>query len=320
VPATLRQPFYAPGRPQAHGEFDHIWDYILGHVPLEEARWKRFNDYYVNCIRNVDRSLEALLAELQALGLDQDTIVVFTADHGEMAGAHGLRGKGPFAYRESTHLPFYVIHPDVTGAQQCNALSSHIDFVPTLLSMAGVRPERAGEIAGRALPGKDLSPLLSSPARQAIDAARSATLFTYSGLASNDAGVFDFAAKAIVAGRNPKEEAKRQGFRPDLKKRGHVRSAFDGRFRFTRYFAPVDHNSPATIEELFKWNDVELYDLDRDPAEMNNLAADRAANGDLIMTMSRKLEAVIKDEIGKDDGRGLPELPSITWGIDKVDL
>jgi arylsulfatase len=320
VPASLRQPFDAPGRPKAHGEFDRIWDYVLGNVPLEEARWKRFNDYYVNCIRNVDRSLEALLAELEALQLDQNTILVFTADHGEMAGAHGLRGKGPFAYRESTHLPLHVVHPDVAGGQQCKALSSHIDLVPTLLAMAGVKADRAGGLAGRALPGRDLSGLLANPGSQAIDAARPATLFTYSGLASNDAGVFDFAARAVIAGKDPKEEAKKQGFRPDLKKRGHVRSAFDGRYRFTRYFAPVDHNSPATLDELFKWNDVELYDLQSDPSEVDNLANDRAKNAQALATMNGKLEAVIKAEIGKDDGRELPDIKGVTWGLDKVDL
>jgi arylsulfatase A-like enzyme len=320
VPASLRQPFDAPGRPRAHREFDHIWDNILGNVPLDDARWKRFNDYYINCIRNVDRSIEAVLAELEALGLSRRTIVVFTADHGEMAGAHGLRGKGPFAYRETNHLPLTVIHPDVAGGQQCKALSSHIDFAPTLLSMAGVKADRAGELAGRGLPGKDLSPLLNNPGGQPVDAARPATLFTYSGLASNDSGVFDFAAKAVMAGKNPKEEAKRQGFRPDLRKRGHVRSAFDGRYRFTRYFAPVDHNSPATLDELFKWNDVELYDLQSDPGETSNLAVDRAANAALLASMNGKLEAVIKAEIGKDDGRELPDVAGVTWGLDKVDL
>ena len=320
IPASLRQPFDAPGRPRAHGEFDRIWDHILGNVPLEDARWKRFNDYYLNCIRNVDRSIEALLAELQALGLDENTIVVFTADHGEMAGAHGLRGKGPFAYRESNHLPLYIVHPDVKGGQQCQSLSGHIDLAPTLLSMAGVAPDRAAEFAGRTLPGKNLAPLLAGPGTRTIDAARPATLFTYSGLASNDAGVFDFAAKAALAGKDPKEEAKKQGFRPDLKKRGHVRSAFDGRHRFTRYFAPVDHNSPVTLDELFKWNDVELYDLANDPGEMSNLALDRAKNADALTAMNAKLEALIKAEIGKDDGRELPDIPNITWGIDKVDL
>ena len=320
VPSSLRQPFDAPGRPRAHGEFDHVWDYILGNVPLEDARWKRFNDYYVNCIRNVDQQIEALLSELDALDLAKDTIVVFTSDHGEMAGSHGLRGKGPFAYRETNHLPLHIVHPDVVGGQQCRALSSHIDFAPTLLSMAGVTPDRAAEIAGRALPGKDLSPLLASPGSQAIDAARPAALFTYSGLASNDAGVFDFAARAVMAGKDPKEEAKKQGFRPDLRKRGHVRSAFDGRYRFTRYFSPLDHNSPTTLDELFKWNDVELYDLENDPGEMLNLATDRTRNADLLTTMNGKLEALIEREIGKDDGRELPDIAGITWGVDKVDL
>ena len=319
IPASLRQPFDAPGRPKAHGEFDRIWDYILGNVPLEDVRWKRFNDYYLNCIRNVDRSIEALLAELEALKLDQNTIVVFTADHGEMAGAHGLRGKGPFAYHETNHLPLYIVHPDVKGGQQCKSLTSHIDLAPTLLSMAGVKSGRVAEVA-RPLPGKDLTPLLSNPGSHEVDAARPATLFTYSGLASNDASVFDFAAKAVMAGKDPKEEAKRQGFKPDLKKRGHVRSTFDGRYRFTRYFSPLDHNSPTTLDELFKWNDVELFDLAKDPGEMNNLAADRAANAELLATMSAKLEAVIKAEIGKDDGRELPDIAGVTWGLDKVDL
>jgi arylsulfatase len=218
--------------------------------------------------------------------------VIYTSDHGEMAGAHSLRGKGPFTYQESSHLPLYIVHPDVKGGQQCKSLSGHIDFVPTMLSMAGVKADRAGEIAGRALPGKDLSPLLANPGSQAIDAARSATLFTYSGLASNDSAVFDFAAKAVMAGR----------------------------YRFTRYFAPIDHNSPTTLDELFKWNDVELYDLVKDPGEMKNLATDRGANASLLQTMNGKLEAVIKAEIGKDDGRELPDIPNITWGLDKVDL
>lgn len=319
-PANLRQPFDAPGRPKAHGEFDRVWDYILGHVPLEDVRWKRFNEYYLNCIRNVDRSIEAVLVELEALNLSQTTIVVFTSDHGEMAGAHGLRGKGPFAYQQTSHLPLYMIHPDVKGGQQCQSLTSHIDLVPTLLSMAGVDNGRAAELAGRKLPGHDLSALLNNPGSKPVDAARPATLFTYSGLASNDAAVFDFAARAVMAGKDPKEEAKRQGFRPDLKKRGHVRSTFDGRYRFTRYFAPVDHNSPTTLDELFRWNDVELFDLERDPEEIENLAVDRIANGALLMTMNAKLEAVIRAEIGKDDGRELPDVTGVTWGLDKVDL
>ena len=88
----------------------------------------------------------------------------------------------------------------------------------------------------------------------------------------------------------------------------------------TLTFAPIDRNSPTTLDELFKWNDVELFDLTSDPAEMNNLAVARTANANLLATMNGKLEAVIKLEIGKDDGRELPNIAGIDWGVDKIDL
>ncbi|WP_454175421.1 sulfatase-like hydrolase/transferase [Gordonia sputi] len=69
-----------------------------------------------------------MLTELDNLGLGDNTIVVFTSDHGEMGGAHGLRGKGPFAYEECIHLPMHVRHPDVTGGQSMNAMTGHIDL------------------------------------------------------------------------------------------------------------------------------------------------------------------------------------------------
>ena len=103
-----------------------------------------------------------------------------------------------------------------------------------------------------------------------------------------------------------------------MKKRGNLRTVFDGRYKFTRYFSPLDHNRPTTFDELYKWNDVELYDLNTDPEEMVNLGADSTKNRDLILTMSAKLEALIKAEIGIDDGRELPNIPLVNWAIDRV--
>jgi arylsulfatase A-like enzyme len=172
LPQTLREPLDAPGRPKAHGEYLKIWRYLLGEIPLEEDRWRRLHDYYINCIRAVDAEVAKILKELDALNLSERTIIVFTSDHGEQAGAHGLHGKGPFAYHESIHLPFHVVHPDVRPEQDCVALTSHIDMVPTLLAMGGVAPERVGELAGRELPGKDLTPLLSNPGAAPLHAVR----------------------------------------------------------------------------------------------------------------------------------------------------
>ena len=56
------------------------------------------------------------------------------------------------------------------------------------------------------------------------------------------------------------------------------------------------------------------------PEEMVNLAADRAGNHDLIVGMNQKLEVLIKAEIGIDDGREMPDIPSIEWTIDRVDM
>lgn len=320
VAATLREPMDKPGRPKAHGEFLKIWNYILGYIPLEQERWRRFNDFYINSIRAVDAQLHNVINELDALGLSDNTIIIYTTDHGEAGGAHGLHGKGPFAYEETMHLPLYVVHPDVKGGQNCRSLTGHIDLVPTILSMAGASKDQAASFAGRQLPGKDISAVMTNPGAAGVNTLRDSVLFTYSGLASNDSEIFRINTEAKVAGKKPIVELVKEGYRPDMKKRGSVRTAFDGRYKFSRYFAPVEHNQPKNIDELYRYNDVELFDLRTDPTEVKNLAADRAANAKLIMTMSEKLEAVIKTEIGVDNGRELPNIPTVDWTVSKADL
>lgn len=320
LPANLRQPMDAPGRPAAHGEFDRAWGYTLGSIPMEPARWERFNDFYFNSLRSADLQLSAILDELDALGLAENTIVIFTSDHGEMGGAHGLRGKGPFAYEEAIRLPFIVSHPDVAGGQDCNALTGHVDIVPSILSMCGVDAARRAEVAGRELPGKDFSTVLTSPAAADVHAVRDSVLFTYSGIATNDSDLIRLVAEAKAAGQDPRGAVKKSGYRPNMKKRGSLRTVFDGRYKFTRYFSPMERNRPGSLDELYRWNDVELFDLASDPSEMTNLASDRKGNAELISAMNVKLEAVIKAEIGVDDGREMPRVEGIEWNIDRLDL
>lgn len=320
LPASLRQPLDEAGRPQAHSEFMKAWGYTLGTIPPKDANWHRFNNYYLNSIRAVDQQLLALLTELEDLGMADDTVIVFTADHGEMAGSHGLRGKGPFAYRETMNVPFYIVHPDVAGGRTCQALTSHIDIVPTLLSIAGADKAKVTEWAGRELPGKDISPVLQNPAKAEPHAVRDKTLFAYSGIATNDSEMIRLIAEAKAAGKDPKKAIKEAGYKPNLKKRGSVRTVFDGRYKFSRYFSPLERNSPKTLDELFAHNDVELFDLKTDPTEMKNLALDRKTHGDLLLAMNAKLADVIKAEFGADDGREMPKFPGITWAIDRIDL
>lgn len=315
VPKNLNQPMSGSGRPGAHVEFQKVWDYVLGHVPLEEARWRRLNNFYLNSIRAVDLQIHSILNELDALGLSDRTIIVFTSDHGEMGGAHGgLRGKGPTPYEEVTHLPLFMVHPDVKGGQETRALSGHIDILPTLLSFAGVAPGRAAELAGRNLPGKDLSAALQRPGTAPVNTVREAALFTYSGLFANDSEFFGEVLKGVAGGKDLTTAFKTSG-QPNLRKRGTVRTAVDGRYKFTRYFGPTQHNTPKTFDELYQNNDVELFDLSKDQTEMTNLAATKGQNKELVMTMNTKLNNVIKDEIGVDDGREMPDVKGISWAL-----
>ncbi len=318
LPKSLTQPFDQPGRPGAHGEYQRSWDILLGRIPPDPARWQRYTDFYINSIRAADANVLRLLNELDALGIADRTIVVFTSDHGEMSGAHGLRNKGPFAYEENTHVPFYVVHPDRPGGKATRALTSHIDVVPTLLTLAGASPEEARRYAGRRLPGKDLSALLDRPEAAGTHAVRDTVFFTYSGLVFNDSAFL----AAVVKARQTKKaggKAVMPDIRADLTKRGTIRMVFDGRYKFSRYFAPTHRNSPQGLDQLYAENDVELLDVRKDPHEMTNLAAKKGGNADLVMSMSAKLEHAISDEIGSDDGREMPDFKGIKWTVGRFD-
>ena len=122
----------------------------------------------------------------------------------------------------------------------------------------------------------------------------------------------DFMAKVVAMMAQPDGKAKVQAaakdgsLRPDLSKRGAIRSVFDGRHQFTRYFSPRQHNRPTSLEALFRLNDVELFDLERDPNEVTNLAVDRAKHADLLLAMNDKLNRLIDAEVGEDIGQVLP--------------
>ncbi|MEH6633847.1 MAG: sulfatase-like hydrolase/transferase, partial [Halopseudomonas aestusnigri] len=124
LPGSRKQSISETGRPAAHLDFRNSNAAMLGAIPNEDARWKRLNNYYFNCLQDVDRNLVNILDELEALGIADNTIVIFTADHGELAGAHGLVGKGATAYREQNHVPFTIVHPAFEGNKRCKAVTS----------------------------------------------------------------------------------------------------------------------------------------------------------------------------------------------------
>jgi len=316
LPESRHEPWDLPGRPEAHRNYQYSMGQLVGRFPNQDARWRRQRDYYLSCIKDSDRKVERILRELDDLGLTDNTIVVMTGDHGELGGAHGMSGKGATAFREQNHVPLLIRHPDpmVPPGKVCNALTSHVDLTPTLLAMT----HADGPKAAADLPGKDFSRLLRSPANADIHAVRGGALFCYNMWLFLDPNYVGRVADFIRANGTEGVPAfvKKEGLKPDLEHiRGGIRSIYDGRYRFSRYFPNTKHNLPKTLEELFSVNDVECYDLKNDPNETNNLAVKRKANGDLLMAMNAKLTDLIGAEVGDDHGQMFPS--GRNWAIAK---
>jgi arylsulfatase A-like enzyme len=307
--STLDEPLRAPGRPGAHWEFYQGTANVMGEIPTARRdMWRAYNDYYLNLLQEGDRHVGQLLAALDDLDLWKDTVVVFTADHGELAGSHGgLRNKGPVSYEQNVHVPMIVVHPDVRGGRTTRALTSHIDVLPTLVSLTGAPADATREVT-KGLPGRDFSTVLRDPAGARPDAVRPGILFNYVGLSTVDARFFTSLFQAGGGkGKFAMTSAELSTNHPDLSKRGFVAMTFDGRHKFARYYAPSQFNTPRTIDEILAWNDVELFDLVADPEERRNLATDPGRNEALIVRMNDLLNQLIAREVGANDGQFLPE-------------
>jgi arylsulfatase len=298
------EPVEGPGHPSAQVQYLEGYSYWMGNIPAGRAdMWQIYYNYYLNLLRDNDRMMQTVLDTLTDLDLWESTIVVQTADHGEMGGSHGgLRGKGPFPYEEETHVPFVIVHPDYPGGRRCGAVTSHIDLVPTLAGLTGRSAEERAA-ATKGMPGHDLSPLLVKGESAAAGEVRAGALFNYVCLLTVDAKYL----KEVSPYLSESEWApKLKKVHPDLGKRGFLSFAFDGRYKFTRYYAPDAFNTPKTLKEIFEWNDVELFDLENDPDEVHNLAVHAEENKDTILRMNALLNKLIAEEVGKNDGSFLP--------------
>ena len=301
LPKSLGEKLDAPGMPSALAEYQRGWAGTLGEIPTDRPdMWKRFNNYYLNMIRDSDRTLQQIVDVLNEQDLWKNTIVILTADHGEMGGAHGgLSGKGPMAYEQNAHVPFIVVHPDFPPGTT-DALTSHLDLLPTLIGMSGApEPERRKAAAG--LPGHDASVALQPKMRKNVHAVRPGVLFNYVGPLTLDAG---FCVSTLTKGSGGGNLAT---LKPQLGKRGFLSFTYDGRYKFARFYAPNDFNAPKTLDELFAHNDVQLFDLENDPEEMNNLALDRVKNAATLERMNALLNDLMAKEVGVNDGSFLPE-------------
>jgi arylsulfatase A-like enzyme len=144
-PLSLR-PTVDPGSSNNYNDFT-----VRTPVPFTVQEWTR---RYFGEVTHLDAAIGRLLNELEVLDLAENTVVVITADHGEMMGGHGLYQKS-VPYEEATRIPLIVKIPGQTEGREIEALFSSVDFLPTVLGLCGLPAAPSAE-------GVDYSQLLAS--------------------------------------------------------------------------------------------------------------------------------------------------------------
>lgn len=127
-----------------------------------------YRKLYYQLQKNADHQILKVLDALSLSSFNDDTIVIFTSDHGDLLGAHGhLRQKMYCAYEEVLHVPFFIHNKHLFPQRQSFAeLTSHVDLLPTMLGLAGADiPSIQNRLNSsfsevRPFVGRDLTPYL----------------------------------------------------------------------------------------------------------------------------------------------------------------
>jgi arylsulfatase A-like enzyme len=216
-------------KPRAQEQFVRLFN-LSGPLPTPAMK-RNYLNFYGNLIKSSDRYLVQLLDTLEDEGLLDDTLVVKTADHGEMGLAHGgMRQKNFNFYEESLRVPLVFSNPRLFPRPRLStALVSHVDFLPTFASLIGTpRSARAD------WQGVDYSGLvLGTSSRPPQDY----TVFTFDDWQSGQASG------------------------PYIPPPNHIVSIRETRWKLAKYY---DANGKVPFV-------YEMYDLRTDPLERKNL-------------------------------------------------
>lgn len=118
-----------------------------------DLKWRQYLWVYYQLVESSDKLIGQVLAALEQTGLSSNTIVIFTSDHGEMMGSHGLVTKEKL-YEESVAVPLIIAPPAAAPGVDRSHLVSGLDLMPTFLDYAGIT-------APASLEGRSLRPLVA---------------------------------------------------------------------------------------------------------------------------------------------------------------
>ncbi|KGR75622.1 arylsulfatase [Ureibacillus sinduriensis BLB-1 = JCM 15800] len=130
-------------KPKAQASFRDV--YQKAFQPTIDSDFYR--QLYYSLHKKVDEELFKVYTALANSIFYEDTIIIFTSDHGSLLGAHGgLFQKWHNAYEEALHVPFVIHSPKLfSEPKETDLLTSHVDILPTLLGLAGINIENVQE-------------------------------------------------------------------------------------------------------------------------------------------------------------------------------
>jgi N-acetylglucosamine-6-sulfatase len=200
---------------------------------LDTATTDRTIRYRMEMMLGVDESVGLLVESLEQAGALDNTVIIFTSDHGYFYGEHGLNPQRRLAYEETARIPLLLRYPDLVDAGTViDQLVLNLDIAPTVLEIGGQRP-------GAHIDGQSLLPLLDDPGQPL----QSSFLIEYQTEPSDYLG----GARRNSETRSEFERILDMGYNA-------VRTS---RYKYIQY---------TELENM-----DELYDLELDPYEMNNL-------------------------------------------------
>jgi len=140
---------------------------------ISDAYWQEMIALTYGMVTHIDEEIGRVLALLDKMGLKENTLIIFLADHGDMMGDHGLLWKGPYTFGGCINIPTIVSAPGIDGkGVVSNALISQIDLLPSVLGFCKIPMpgdgwkkvetpfERGSMIPLHICPGRSWLPLL----------------------------------------------------------------------------------------------------------------------------------------------------------------
>ena len=135
---------------QAIARFDDV-KFVGRFRDMTTEDWRTMRWHYFASIAFVDEQVGRLRAYLEAQGLAEDTVILLTADHGDMMGDHGLPTKGAWHFDACMRVPFIVAGPGIPPGTVQDRVVTNLDLFPTIVDFADA--EHDAPVEGRSLRG-----------------------------------------------------------------------------------------------------------------------------------------------------------------------